>query len=88
MESRNCSISILACKTAFEKDVLLLIDAEESWMQDAADAIVTDMMCKYNQTESYCFQYLTNVSLGSIGLFETIFTNRLKQKDSSYRNEA
>ena len=36
----------IACKTAFEKDVLLLIDAEESWMQDAADAIVTYMMRK------------------------------------------
>ncbi|POS01982.1 L-proline dehydrogenase [Flavobacterium croceum DSM 17960] len=37
------------CKTAYEKDVALLIDAEESWMQDAADAIVEDMMKKYNK---------------------------------------
>jgi len=32
-----------ACKLAKEKDILLLIDAEESWMQDAADAIVEDI---------------------------------------------
>lgn len=37
------------CKTAYEKDVALLIDAEESWMQDSADAIVEDMMKKYNK---------------------------------------
>jgi proline dehydrogenase len=48
----------IACKTAFEKDVMLLIDAEESWMQDAADAIVTDMMRKYNQQKAIVFNTL------------------------------
>ena len=48
----------LACKTAFEKDVLLLIDAEESWMQDAADAIVTNMMQKYNKEKAIVFNTL------------------------------
>ena len=38
----------LVCKTAHEKDVALLIDAEESWMQDAADDVVLEMMRKYN----------------------------------------
>ena len=47
-----------ACKAAFEKDVMLLIDAEESWMQDAADAIVTDMMRKYNQQKAIVFNTL------------------------------
>jgi len=48
----------LACKTAYEKDVLLLIDAEESWMQDAADAIVSDMMRKYNKEKAIVFNTL------------------------------
>ena len=48
----------IACKTAFEKDVLLLIDAEESWMQDAADTIVTDMMRKYNKQKAIIFNTL------------------------------
>ena len=48
----------LACKTAHEKDVLLLIDAEESWMQDAADAIVADMMRKYNKQKAIIFNTL------------------------------
>lgn len=48
----------LACKAAYEKDVLLLIDAEESWMQDAADAIVADMMRKYNKEKVIVFNTL------------------------------
>jgi proline dehydrogenase len=36
--------------------VALLIDGEESWMQDAADDLVTNMMRKY--TKTYCFNTL------------------------------
>ncbi|WAC02374.1 proline dehydrogenase family protein [Lacinutrix neustonica] len=36
------------CKLAKEKEIEVLIDAEESWMQDAADELVEDMMRKYN----------------------------------------
>lgn len=36
------------CKLAKEKDVEVLIDGEESWMQDAADELVEAMMRKYN----------------------------------------
>ncbi|WP_191859630.1 proline dehydrogenase family protein [Hanstruepera ponticola] len=39
------------CRLGKERDVEILIDAEESWMQDAADQLVTEMMRKYN-TES------------------------------------
>ncbi|HSD14745.1 MAG TPA: proline dehydrogenase family protein [Flavobacterium sp.] len=46
------------CKTAYEKDVMLLIDAEESWMQDAADDLVTDMMRKYNKEKTLIFNTL------------------------------
>lgn len=45
----------IICKTAYEKDVLLLIDAEESWMQDAADDLVLDMMRKYNREKCIVF---------------------------------
>ena len=37
---------------------MLLIDAEESWMQDAADAIVADMMRKYNKQKAIVFNTL------------------------------
>jgi proline dehydrogenase len=48
----------LICKTAFEKDVALLIDGEESWMQDAADDLVTQMMQKYNKQKAIVFNTL------------------------------
>lgn len=46
------------CALAKEKDVKLLIDAEESWMQDAADDIVADMMRKYNTEKAIVFNTL------------------------------
>ena len=36
------------CKLCFENDKKVMIDAEESWMQDATDWLVEDMMEKYN----------------------------------------
>lgn len=48
----------LICKTAHEKDVALLIDGEESWMQDAADDLVADMMRKYNKEKAIVFNTL------------------------------
>lgn len=46
------------CKLAHEYDVALLIDAEESWMQDAADDLVADMMRKYNREKAIVFNTL------------------------------
>ncbi len=48
----------LVGKTAHDKDVALLIDAEESWMQDAADDLVEDMMRKYNKEKVIVFSTL------------------------------
>ena len=48
----------IICKTAHSKDVALLIDAEESWMQDAADDLVEDMMRKYNKDKVIVFSTL------------------------------
>lgn len=45
-------------KAAHDKDVSLLIDAEESWMQDAADDLVTQMMRKYNTKKPIVFNTL------------------------------
>jgi len=46
------------CKIAHAKDVALLIDAEESWMQDAADNLVENMMRKYNKEKAVVFNTL------------------------------
>ncbi|TNJ46450.1 proline dehydrogenase family protein [Tamlana fucoidanivorans] len=46
------------CAKAKQKDIVVLIDAEESWMQDAADALVTQMMQKYNTEKPIVFNTL------------------------------
>jgi|TARA_B100000949_G_scaffold235585_1_gene260036 proline dehydrogenase len=43
------------CQKAHKLDVALLIDAEESWMQDAADDLVLEMMRKYNKEKAIVF---------------------------------
>lgn len=46
------------CKLAVEKDVPLLIDAEESWMQKAADELIEKLMELYNKEKAIVFNTL------------------------------
>ncbi|MDD7914003.1 proline dehydrogenase family protein [Polaribacter ponticola] len=46
------------CKIAVEKDVPLLIDAEESWMQKSADELIEGLMETYNKDKSIVFNTL------------------------------
>ncbi len=43
------------CKKAFEKNIKILIDAEESWIQDSIDNLVEMMMKKYNKENTIVF---------------------------------
>ena len=46
------------CKTAHSCDISLLIDAEESWIQGAADDLCQAMMAKYNTEKVIVFNTL------------------------------
>ena len=46
------------CKASYDSDVSLLIDAEESWTQEAVDHLVEDMMMKYNKSKAIVFNTL------------------------------
>jgi len=46
------------CDKAKAYDVPILIDAEESWMQDAADNLVEELMEKYNKEKAIVFNTL------------------------------
>lgn len=46
------------CKKAFDNDVSLLIDGEESWMQDAADDLCEAMMQQFNKKKPIVFNTL------------------------------
>lgn len=48
----------LICMTAQEKDVEVLIDGEESWMQDSADDLIAEMMARYNKEKTVVYNTL------------------------------
>lgn len=46
------------CDKALAYDIPILIDAEESWMQDAVDNLVEELMEKYNKEKAIVFNTL------------------------------
>ena len=46
---------MLICKTAADKNVGVLIDAEETWIQDPVDALTTLMMDHFNKTKAVVY---------------------------------
>lgn len=40
------------CKEAYDRNVILMVDAEETWIQSAVDALVNDMKAKYNNQKA------------------------------------
>ncbi|HSI90440.1 MAG TPA: proline dehydrogenase family protein, partial [Adhaeribacter sp.] len=43
------------CKAAFDANVRIFIDAEESWIQETIDNLTYDMMAKYNQEKAIVY---------------------------------
>ncbi|WP_316802931.1 proline dehydrogenase family protein [Pedobacter nototheniae] len=39
----------MICRTAYERKVPIMVDAEETWIQDTIDELALDMMRKFNQ---------------------------------------
>lgn len=54
------------CKLCFENDKKLMIDAEESWMQGAADDLVEEMMEKYNREKAIVWNTMQMYRTGRI----------------------
>ena len=46
------------CESASRNDVSIYVDAEESWIQDPLDAMVEDMITKYNSKRAVVFNTL------------------------------
>jgi len=46
------------CKTAWENDIPVLIDAEDSWFQDVFDIVIHEMMQKYNKKRAIVYNTL------------------------------
>ena len=62
----------VVCKLAFERDIEVLIDGEESWMQDAADDLVEDMMRKYNKEKPLIYNTLQTYRWDRVDYLKTI----------------
>jgi proline dehydrogenase len=43
------------CQAAYDADIPVLVDAEESWIQPAIDDLVTDMMRRFNRERAIVF---------------------------------
>lgn len=43
------------CRTAFERNVPVMIDAEETWIQDTIDMLAIEMMMKFNKEKLIVF---------------------------------
>ena len=54
------------CKMAYDNKVILMIDAEESWMQDAVDHLVNEMMEKYNKEKAYIWNTIQMYRTGRL----------------------
>lgn len=60
----------LLCKTAFDNDVPILIDAEETYYQNFIDAVVMEMMQKYNYKRAIVFNTYQMYRHDRIGVLE------------------
>ncbi|MCV6629150.1 MAG: proline dehydrogenase family protein [Flavobacteriaceae bacterium] len=69
----------VACKKAHQLDVSLLIDAEESWMQDAADDLVEEMMQRYNQEKVIVYNTLQLYRWDRIDYLKNLYQRSNKQ---------
>lgn len=58
------------CRRAYEKNVVLMVDAEESWIQGAVDDLVNDMMKKYNTQKAIVWNTIQMYRTGRIEYLE------------------
>ena len=67
------------CKKAHNLDVSLLIDAEESWMQGAADQLVEEMMRKYNKEKTVVFNTVQMYCWDRMDYLKKLYANAKKE---------
>src|SRR5690606_3308439 len=67
------------CKATFEANLSILVDAEESWMQDAADDLVKLMMTRYNKTRVTVFNTLQCYRWDRVDYLKTLHTEAKAQ---------
>ena len=69
------------CRLCFEHDKKVMIDAEETWMQDAADHLVEEMMEKYNREKAIVWN---TIQLYRTGRLEYMNAHIQRAKEKGY----
>ncbi|MFA7445355.1 MAG: proline dehydrogenase family protein [Flavobacteriaceae bacterium] len=69
----------LVCRTSYENNIIILIDAEHSWMQDAADDLIEEMMSRYNKEKVIVFGTLQMYRWDRLDYLKSLH-QRAKQK--------
>lgn len=54
------------CQSAFQNDVRLFVDAEDSWIQDVIDDLTYDAMLKYNREKAIIFNTIQCYRTGRV----------------------
>ncbi|MGX9986978.1 proline dehydrogenase family protein [Soonwooa purpurea] len=67
------------CKLCYESDKKVMVDAEETWMQDAADKLCEEMMEKYNKEKPIVWNTIQMYRTGRLEYMEE-HLQRAKEK--------
>jgi proline dehydrogenase len=65
------------CRHAFEKQVRIMIDAEDSWYQPYIDDVVCEMMEKYNKETAIVYNTLQMYHLDRLEYFKILYEKAL-----------
>jgi proline dehydrogenase len=68
------------CQKAFEAKVPVLVDAEETWLQDPIDQMADAMMAKYNKSEAIVFNTYQMYRTASLSNLKTAYATASQNK--------
>ncbi len=69
------------CKMAFERNVVIMVDAEETWIQTAVDHLVNEMMEKYNKEKAIVWN---TIQMYRTGRIEYLHEDLKRATDKNY----
>lgn len=69
------------CQMAFDRNVVLMIDAEETWMQDATDELVNQMMARFNKEKPLIWN---TIQMYRTGRMEYLAADLQRAKEKGY----
>jgi proline dehydrogenase len=66
------------CKTAYDHNVRLFIDAEETWIQDTIDSVAREMMLKFNKEEAIVYNTIQLYRHDRLAFLKDCYEDALK----------